>query len=219
MPETLVSHVAALLVGTPKPFRGTETSSMARSTATGPVYLDTLGFAGDAVADPVNHGGPDKAVHLYPNDHYHWWRDRLDGHELLDRPGAFGENLSIEGLTEDRVHIGDRFRIGEAVVEISHGRAPCWKLDHHFGRRDIVKSVVESGRSGFYLRVIEAGPVTAGDPVERIATGDTDWTVVRAFALLIRGEAKRDPGAARALADHPALAEEWKERARGFAER
>jgi MOSC domain-containing protein YiiM len=206
----------ALLIGTPQPFHPARgMSSMARTPTDRPVALGLLGFAGDAVADPRVHGGPDKAVHFYPPEHYPAWRTELGDHPRLSAPGGFGENLSAAGLTEDRVQIGDRFRIGTALVEIAQGRQPCWKLDHHFARPTMAADVIRTGRCGFYFRVLESGAVAAGDALEQVESGPGAWTVAHVFRLLIGGGHRSIAGQAALaqLAALPLLAEGWRARA------
>lgn len=210
------STVEGLFIGKPKPFRDDGSSAIARDAVAGPVRLGWTGFEGDQVADPVHHGGWDKAVHLYPADHYPFWREKLPDHELVEDYGAFGENITAPGFTEETVRIGDRFRMGGAVLEVSHGRQPCWKLDHHFGRPDIMATIVNTGRCGLYLRVIEQGSVARGDEISRESQADHDWTVARVFALLIQ-PGKRDTAALKDLAQLETLAEDWRKRARGLA--
>ena len=210
------TRLDALLIGTPQPFhplRGM--SSMARRPVDHPVAVGPLGLAGDEVADPAVHGGPDKAVHFYPAEHYAAWRADIGDHPRLAAPGGFGENLSATGLTEDRVCIGDRFRIGTALVEVSQGRQPCWKLDHHFGRPAMAADVIRTGRGGLYFRVIQNGEIAPGDTIEQVAAGPSEWTVGRVFGLLIRGGHKSPEGQAAltALAALPMLAEGWQRRA------
>ncbi len=212
------STVEGLFIGTPKPFRGDNPSAIARDPVSGPVWLGWTGFEGDQVADPVHHGGWDKAVHLYPSDHYPFWRETLPDHALTQDYGAFGENITAPGFDEENVRIGDRFRMGEALLEISHGRQPCWKLDHHFGRPDIMATIVKTGRCGLYLRVIEEGAVTKGDPILREAKADHDWTVARVFALLIRPGRGKDKAELTALSELDTLAEDWRKRAKSLAE-
>jgi MOSC domain-containing protein YiiM len=216
------STVDMLRVGKPAPFRsdGATSTIGARLSVDGPVCLTYLGFAGDRVADPSVHGGPDKAVHYYPAEHYPHWRADLakaglDPHPLLTALGGFGENLSGHGLTEDRAHIGDRFRIGSALVEISQGRQPCWKIDHHFGIKGMTAAVIRTGRSGFYFRVIEEGEVRMGDPVEQVERAKHGWTVERTFQMLIAGMHRMQGAdtALRELAAMETLADNWRARA------
>src|SRR5690606_2996352 len=122
-----------------------------------------LGHEGDEQADRAVHGGPEKAIHHYARDHYDLWRAEIGDHPLLHRPGAFGENISTTGLSEEDVCIGDRYRLGTALVEVSQGRQPCWKVDHRFGGLAISAAMVRSRRTGWYYRVIEEGAVGAGD--------------------------------------------------------
>ena len=206
--------IDALLVGTPAPFRDKEYSAIAKRTVAGPVRISWDGFEHDAVADPIHHGGWDKAIHLYPQDHYGWWRDRKPDQPLLDAPGAFGENIASRGLTEADICLGDRFSLGSAIVEVSHGRQPCWKLDHRFGARDVMATIVKTARSGLYFRVIRQGEAESGTRMDLLERPLPDWSIALIFQLLIAGRHKRDPEAVRALADMPLLAEAWRDRAR-----
>jgi MOSC domain-containing protein YiiM len=220
----MLSQIDALLIGQPKPFHADGTmSAMARLPVDRPVFLGKLGFEGDRVADPTVHGGADKAVHFYPAEHYPKWIAHFAAenfvHPLLDQAGAFGENISASGLTEDKVRIGDRFRIGKALVEVAQGRQPCWKLDHHFGVHGLSGAVIKSGRCGGYFRVIEEGEVAPGDSIEQVHAAEHDWTVARTFNLLIGG-GHRAIGAKsqlRALAALETMAESWRTRAAKLA--
>jgi len=209
--------VDALLTGKPVPFRDGEYSAIAKTPVAGAVRIGWLGLEGDGVADTLHHGGWDKAIHLYPQDHYDWWRDLKPGHPLLDRPGAFGENIASRGMTEAEICLGDRFSLGSAVVEVSHGRQPCWKLDHRFGARDVMGTIVKTARCGIYFRVIREGEAEAGTPMELLERPLPDWSIARVFRLLVGGGHKDEPEAVRALADMPVLAEAWRERARKLA--
>ncbi len=204
--------------GTVAPFRtADEPSAIAKQPVAGPVEVTVLGLAGDQQADRVHHGGADKAIHHYPRDHYPHWRAVLGHHPLLDGEGAFGENISTSGLVEETVCLGDRFRLGTALVEVSQGRQPCWKLDHRFGRPGVLAEVVRSRRSGWYYRVIEPGAAGAGDTIELIDRPLPEWTVARCFGLLVGGAHRDDPGALRFLAAQPLLAAPWRERAAKLA--
>ncbi|MEJ7608448.1 MAG: MOSC domain-containing protein [Bryobacteraceae bacterium] len=127
----------------------------------GAVYLRTLNLEGDAQADLSVHGGANKAVYAYPREHYELWRDELPRMSLPY--GSFGENFTLEGLLEDTVNIGDRFRIGDAEVMVTEPRMPCYKLGIRFGRPDMVKRFAVSRRTGFYLAVTREGKLQAGD--------------------------------------------------------
>ena len=222
----ITTLIDALLIGGPKPFRADGTmSAMAREPADGAVMLTKLGFVGDQVADPKVHGGPDKAVHFYSPEHYPSWSITLDGHPHLQRAGAFGENISAGGLTEDKVKIGDRFRLGAALVEVAQGRQPCWKLDHHFGVHGLAGEVIRTGRCGFYFRVIKEGEVAAGEVIQQVEAARHGWTVERVFTLLIGGghrveEAGMNVRAAlQELAEMETLAAVWRARAAALLRR
>jgi MOSC domain-containing protein YiiM len=180
--------VEAVCTGTARPFNGAELSAIAKRPREGAVQLLSEGLAPDEQADRRVHGGREMALHLYPLDHHAWWLERIGDHPALDEPGGFGSNLAVTGLTEDMVHIGDRFRVGTALVEVSQPRQPCWKIEHRFGHKGMVASIIESGRCGWYFRVLETGEVTAGDSLERVANGAVDWSVARVFAALVAGK-------------------------------
>jgi len=213
------SRIDALFTGKPKQLSPDgKKSSIARSPTGGPVMLRTEGLDGDEVADKFSHGGPDKALHLYPAEHYPFWIEKLGGHPLLRQSGAFGENISATGLTEERIKIGDKFRVGNALIEVSHGRQPCWKIDHHFGVKGLSKQVIKTKRCGLYFRVLEEGKIAPGDAIEQIYAADHGWSVARVFNLLIAGGHTAD-GAALQLKEiiqlEP-LARVWRDRARGL---
>lgn len=205
--------IDAVLTGKARAFRGDEASAIAKAPVEGALRVGFLGIDGDEQADLSVHGGVDKAIHHYPRDHYDWWADALDGHELLNTPGAFGENISTAGLVESEACVGDRYRLGSALVEISQGRQPCWKLGHRFGVATVPATVVTTRRSGWYYRVVEEGAVTAGDMLDLVERPLPDWSVERVFHLLIGGAGKREPAALRDLAAMDALATTWRARA------
>jgi MOSC domain-containing protein YiiM len=151
----------------------------------GPVMLRRLNLDGDRQADLRVHGGPTKAVYAYPSEHYPMWRKELPGMDL--QYGMFGENFTTEGLNEDDAHIGDRFRIGGAVVMVTQPREPCFKLAAKFGRDDIIKKFLESGRSGFYLAVVEEGLVEADQTIELIYRDENGVTVTDMNRLYLHG--------------------------------
>ncbi|WP_062767921.1 MOSC domain-containing protein [Sphingopyxis terrae] len=206
--------IDALLTGKARRFGAKgEPSAIDKRAVEGRHAVGALGIAGDEQADLSVHGGPDKAIHHYPRDHYDWWAETIGDHALLQDAGAFGENISTSGLTESAACIGDRYRLGSALVEISQGRQPCWKLGHRFGIATLPATVVTSRRGGWYYRVIEDGAVGAGDALELIDRPLPDWSVEHVFHLLIGGAGKREPAALRALAAMDLLAANWRARA------
>ncbi|WP_439629594.1 MOSC domain-containing protein [Shinella sp.] len=154
-------------------------SGIAKSAVAGPLALSLTGFRGDEQGDTVRHGGPEKAVHHYPFEHYAAWARDLGAHPLLASPGAFGENISTTGLTEDTVAIGDVFALGTAVVEVSQGRQPCWKLNERFGRAEMARTVQSTGRTGWYYRVLQPGTVTPADRLMLLDRKAPEWTLAR----------------------------------------
>jgi len=164
-------------------------------------------LVGDRQADLTVHGGRDKAVYGYPSEHYSWWRTQLPGKVLAW--GAFGENLTVEGLLEDRVHIGDRFRIGGAELMVTQPRTPCFKLGIKLDRPEIVKEFLRSERSGFYFAVVRPGEIGAGDAIECAHADQHGMTVTDLVRLGVAKDA--DPATLRRAVALPGLAEAWRE--------
>lgn len=170
------------------------------------VALRALNFDGDGQADLTVHGGRDKAVYAYPSEHYADWEARL-GRNLP--PGAFGENLTTEGLVENRVHIGDEFRVGTARLVVTQPRMPCYKLGIRFGDSGMVKTFLKAGWPGIYFAVVQEGVVGPGDSVEQVHMDERRITVSDMFSLMFDRNAA--PGDLRRLIEVPALAEVWRE--------
>ncbi|MEJ5977985.1 MOSC domain-containing protein [Novosphingobium sp. PS1R-30] len=184
-------------------------SGIAKQAVDRQIRLETLGFVGDEQGDTRHHGGPDKAVHHYPQEHYAAWRDEVEAVDLLARPGAFGENVATSGLTENEVAVGDRFRLGTALVEVSQGRQPCFRLNLRFGVKDMALRMQQSGRTGWYYRVIEPGLVAPGDALELVERRAPDWTIARLWRLLYVDVLDREALAAMIALEH--LPERWRE--------
>jgi MOSC domain-containing protein YiiM len=172
----------------------------------GPTPLRWMNLDGDGQADLTVHGGRDKAVYAYPLEHYDGWQSQL-GRDLT--PGAFGENLTTEGLVEDSVHIGDEFRVGTSRLVVTQPRLPCYKLGLRFGDPGMVKRFLQAGRPGIYFAVLDEGMVGPGDPIERIGEDPARISVAEMFRLVLDGDA--DPAALRRLLDVRALADVWRE--------
>lgn len=172
----------------------------------GRVPLRTLNLDGDRQADLSVHGGPTKAVYVYPSEHYLYWRQELPEMELPW--GMFGENFTTEGLSEAETNIGDKFAVGTAIVMVTEPRMPCYKLGIRFGRTDIIRRFLASGRSGFYLAVLQEGEVGVGDSIELIERHQSGIKVSDVTRLYVSHGA--DTGLLRRAAELEPLPESWR---------
>ena len=181
----------------------------------GRVNLRTLNLDGDRQADLSVHGGPEKAVYVYPSEHYDFWKRELPE---MDLPwGMFGENCTTTGLLETQINIGDTFRVGSAEVMVTQPRMPCYKLGIRFGRSDIIKRFLASERSGFYLAVLKEGEVGTGDEFEPVKR-DANDVKVKDITRLYTSE-KRNAELLRRAIDVEALPESWRDYFRDRLER
>ena len=144
-----------------------------------PLFLTKTGFIGDEQADKKHHGGAEKAVHHYDFDHYAFWKNELGHKAVFDTPTAFGENLSTSGLSEKDIAVGDVYRLGKAIIEVSQGRQPCFRLNVRFGVTDMSVRTQKSGRTGWYYRVLQEGEVTLQDELELLERLHEEWTIYR----------------------------------------
>lgn len=182
-------------------------TSIFKTPVPGRVPVGRLNLDGDRQSDLSVHGGVHKAVYVYPAEHYTFWRAELPAADLLW--GAFGENLTVEGLREDTTGIGDRFRIGSAEFMVTQPRMPCFKLGIRFGRPDMVKRFLQSGRSGFYLSVSQEGDVAAGDSITLLSHDDGGLTVADLVALYTAKAPNQD--LLRRASELHALPESWRD--------
>jgi MOSC domain-containing protein YiiM len=196
------------------PHDKTWTTGFFKTPVEGPVFAGTTNLEGDGQADLENHGGVDKAVLAYSADHYPKWRREL---RMPDMPhGAFGENLTIAGLSEESVCIGDIFGIGAARFEVSQPRQPCWKLARRWRMHELLGMVIRTGRSGWYLRVLDPGGIESQMPVTLLERPNPEWSIARANQIL--HQHKTDLALTRELAGVPRLADSWSEELRERAE-
>ena len=198
--------VEAICAGRAASLRDGKHSAIAKSPLDGPVEIGLSGIAGDEQVVRRHHGFPAMAVHLYPADHYAWLRRQVGELPVLASAGGLGENLFVHGIDETMVCIGDRYRLGTAILEVTQPRQPCATIERHLGRKGIVKAVVESGRCGIFFRVIEPGLAEAGDILNPIERGETGWTVRRAFHL-VYGQGKPDRSELEELACLPRVSD------------
>jgi len=195
LPREVISHKKSVRTG------------IFKRPVAGRVQVRTLNLEGDRQADLTVHGGPEKAVYAYPAEHYPYWRTQFPDMEISW--GMFGENFTLQGFQEQGVRIGDKLRIGSALFSVTQPRSPCYKLGIRFGRDDMVKRFLHSGRTGFYLSVLEEGDVGAGDPVEMASKAEGNISVADVASLYAGAEnASRDLLQRAALTEE--LAESWR---------
>ncbi|MCM1983251.1 MOSC domain-containing protein [Lyngbya confervoides] len=173
-----------------------------------PIWLGATNLEGDGQADLKNHGGVDKAVLAYSAHHYDYWKSHLHWPELPY--GAFGENFTIVGQTESEVCVGDTYGLGEAKVQVSQPRKPCWKLSRRWRIPDLAQQVLANGRSGWYFRVLQEGLVAPGQAMRLIHRPYPEWTIARAHQIMHHDF--HDRAATLALANCPLLSENWREK-------
>lgn len=183
-------------------------SGIDKHPVTLPLYISRSGIEGDAQGDHRHHGGQDKAVHHYPFEHYAAWRAEIGSRDVLERPGAFGENLSTSSLTEETVALGDVFRLGRVLLQISQGRQPCFKLNLRFGIPDMARRVQTTRRTGWYHRVLQEGIVTPGDELVLVDRPLPDWPIARLLNILYADALNREELSAMAALD--ILPESWR---------
>ena len=179
----------------------------------GPVAVTTLGLLGDQQADLRVHGGPEKAVYGYALSSYAVWRPAFPEHDALWVAGGLGENLTIDGIDEEMVHIGDVVRIGTATLQVTQPRQPCFKFALRFGDKRLPKAMIRNGRSGWYYRVIETGMLAAGDRLDLLEQFNPTWPMARFNRVLLSSKSSTTEDMVE-LATLPGLATAWRETAR-----
>lgn len=183
-------------------------SGIDKHPAPGPWQVGLIGLIGDEQADRRHHGGPEKALHHYPFDHYATWRATIGHGQILQYPGAFGENISTTGWTEDLVHIGDVVRFGSVLLQVSQARQPCWKLDLRFGTVGFARRMQTTGMTGWYYRILEPGRVEPGSLLTLTHRPQPDWPLARVLRLLYRDIASFRE--LREMAALPELSDSWR---------
>jgi MOSC domain-containing protein YiiM len=203
--------VLSVNVGLPKKvlFNGqTVTTAIFKDPVKGPIMLRKLNLDGDKQADLTVHGGVDKAVYSYPAEHYDYWRKQFPNIDLMW--GMFGENFTTEGLMEDTVNVGDQFQIGSANLVATQPRMPCYKLGVRFGRMDVVRRFLASGRPGIYFRVLTEGRVQVGDKIKIIKKDKNNVTVKDIVNLYVTRDSTDNIETMRRAIKITALPDGWK---------
>jgi MOSC domain-containing protein YiiM len=206
----MIAKLVSVNVGLPREVQWHSRSvrtSIWKTPKEGAVRVGKLNLEGDEQSDLSVHGGSDKAVYAYPSEHYAFWRAEFPDMELPW--GSFGENLTTEGLLESHVMIGDQIQVRSAQFVVTQPRMPCFKLALRFGRDDMVKKFLGSGRTGFYLAVLREGEVGAGDPVQFTVRNDHGLSVADVAALYARDSDNQT--LLRRAVETPALPEAWRE--------
>jgi len=206
------ASLIAISVGRPRTveWKGTDVlTSIFKEQVEGRIHLAKLNLAGDEQADLTVHGGEFKAVYVYPAEHYDFWRaEAPELSPILEAWGAFGENFTTRGLHEDEVHIGDRFRLGAAEVQVTEPRMPCAKVAVRFQRKDMTRRFLRSGRTGFYVRVLQEGDVQAGDTLDFLGRVESSVPVSTITGLFTREIT--DEAVLRQAAGLEVLPESWR---------
>ncbi len=205
-----MGRIVSINIGKPQSIPGKNSrsfkSSFLRKPIKGKIFLGYEGFENDQVGDPRLHGGVDKAVCVYSQEHFDYWTNQKG--LQLHQP-AFGENLTIEGLKETQVHIGDVFKVGEATVQISQPRQPCHKINKIYDNQEMACWVKSTGFTGFYFRVIEQGWVTPGAKLDLIKQGDGAFSVNEVNSFLSKSKGENNLERLKKAVDLEALTEEW----------
>ncbi|ALE16770.1 hypothetical protein AMC99_01478 [Altererythrobacter epoxidivorans] len=191
--------VNAICAGSGRAVPSGKVSGIAKAPLEGQVSIGLRGIEADEQVNRVHHGYPPMALHHYPAENRAWLLEHFGPLPRLAGPGSMGENISTEGLSEHDVHIGDRFRLGTALIEVSQPRQPCSTIESHLDTKGIVKAIVASARSGWFYRVLEPGTASAGDALQKVEEGNPRWPVARAF-LAVYGSSRAPESELRELA-------------------
>lgn len=204
-----IAHIIGLFTGkTATPWAGKPPSAIGKTLQNKPLGVLEQGLEGDEQADPEAHGGPDQAIHHYPSDHMPFWQSIFPAQEQTFQPGCFGENLATLGVDEHSLCIGDTLSLGTAIVQVSQGRRPCWKLDAHIGRSDVAHHFLRTVRTGWYYRVIQPGTVEAGEDMHVLGRACPDWPIAKVTQA--RFDPKLDRDIAVQLAELAPLSTLWR---------
>ena len=204
---SVIGQVEAVLVGKAVPYARGADSAIDKHGVTGPQQVSFVGLVDDEQGDKRIHGGVEKALHIYPREHYAAWQRELGEKPVFEKAGAFGENISASGVTEHTVCLHDKVRIGTTLLEVSQARLPCWKLNIRFDQPDMALKLQETLRTGWYFRVLEVGVIAQGDAIELVERPYPEWPLSRILEVIFSGSL--DEAALRPLLSLP-LVDSWR---------
>ncbi|WP_086773641.1 MOSC domain-containing protein [Vibrio coralliirubri] len=184
--------INSVLVGKTVAFAHGAQSAINKQVLSERQHATELGFTNDEQGDPRFHGGIQKALHIYPSEHYPVWEKDLGSKAIFQSAGAFGENLSSSGVTETSICLNDKIRIGSTLLEVSQGRMPCWKLNVRFDQNDMARRLQDTLRTGWYFRVLEEGDIGAGDEITLCERPYPDWSLARIMGAVFTGSLDRE---------------------------
>ncbi len=182
-----IGVVKAVLAGKTVPYAHGAQSAINKQVLPERQHATELGFTSDEQGDPRFHGGIQKALHIYPSEHYPIWQQELGERTIFQSAGGFGENISSEGVTESTICLKDKIRIGSTLLEVSQGRMPCWKLNVRFDQHDMARRLQDTLRTGWYFRVLEEGDIGAGDEIILCERPYPEWPLARIMGTVFTG--------------------------------
>ncbi|MGY5703568.1 MOSC domain-containing protein [Vibrio antiquarius] len=182
-----IGVVKAVLAGKTVPYAHGAQSAINKQVLHERQHATELGFTSDEQGDPRFHGGIQKALHIYPSEHYPIWQQELGERTIFQSAGGFGENISSEGVTESTICLKDKIRIGSTLLEVSQGRMPCWKLNVRFDQHDMARRLQDTLRTGWYFRVLEEGDIGAGDEIILCERPYPEWPLARIMGAVFTG--------------------------------
>ncbi|MDW2146096.1 MOSC domain-containing protein [Vibrio sp. 378] len=182
-----IGVVKAVLAGKTVPYAHGAQSAINKQVQPERQHATELGFTSDEQGDPRFHGGIQKALHIYPSEHYPIWQQELGERTIFQSAGSFGENISSKGVTESTICLKDKIRIGSTLLEVSQGRMPCWKLNVRFDQHDMARRLQDTLRTGWYFRVLEEGDIGAGDEVILCERPYPEWPLARIMGAVFTG--------------------------------
>jgi MOSC domain-containing protein YiiM len=182
-----LGRITSVLIGKKRPYAQNTTSAINKQSQNTRQHVTKLGIIGDEQGDPIFHGGVEKAIHIYPFEHYKYWREELGNKSIFQNAGAFGENISSVGVTESDICLNDVILIGTTLLEVSQGRMPCWKLNVRCEEPKMALKLQETLKTGWYFRVLKEGEIGIGDDIMLQKRNYPNWSLSRIMKIIYDG--------------------------------